>query len=46
MHIAPEADLMLEISGFPFPSSAFTPSGRLILASNSLFQASKVPLAQ
>jgi hypothetical protein len=37
---------MLKISGFPFPSSAFSPSGGLILALKLDFQVPNMPLMQ
>jgi hypothetical protein len=37
---------MLKISGFSFLSSAFSPSGSLILALKLSFQVPKVPLTQ
>ena len=37
---------MLKISGFSFLSSAFTPSGSLMLALKLVFQVQKVPLTQ
>jgi hypothetical protein len=37
---------MLKISGFSFLSSAFTPSGSLMLALKLAFSGEKVPLTQ